>query len=190
MPRNGGRSSRISGSQRNEEALSGFAARRSSRHDAARFNQAPQSTARIPIAAVQPQRNVDHNPVFISGHEQPSDVTCTVSWPRWFSERFAQPTNPNTRHANPHNQTRRTTRGGDRAHWSGRRDSNPRPQPWQGCALPLSYTRILTGSGPCRPPLLCQKEKRKATDSRGSSVAVTSLSLLKAQRAARRYVPG
>jgi hypothetical protein len=27
-------------------------------------------------------------------------------------------------------------------HWSGRRDSNPRPQPWQGCALPLSYTRV------------------------------------------------
>ena len=26
--------------------------------------------------------------------------------------------------------------------WSGRGDSNPRPQPWQGCALPLSYTRI------------------------------------------------
>jgi hypothetical protein len=25
--------------------------------------------------------------------------------------------------------------------WSGRRDLNPRPQPWQGCALPLSYTR-------------------------------------------------
>ncbi len=29
--------------------------------------------------------------------------------------------------------------------WSGRGDSNPRPQPWQGCALPLSYTR--TGRG-------------------------------------------
>src|ERR1700733_6648683 len=29
--------------------------------------------------------------------------------------------------------------------WSGRRDSNPRPQPWQGCALPLSYTRVLKG---------------------------------------------
>src|ERR1700745_1845399 len=29
--------------------------------------------------------------------------------------------------------------------WSGRRDSNPRPQPWQGCALPLSYTRIREG---------------------------------------------
>ena len=26
--------------------------------------------------------------------------------------------------------------------WSGRRDLNPRPQPWQGCALPLSYFRI------------------------------------------------
>ena len=30
----------------------------------------------------------------------------------------------------------------DNDFWSGRRDSNPRPQPWQGCALPLSYTRI------------------------------------------------
>ncbi len=26
---------------------------------------------------------------------------------------------------------------------SARRDSNPRPQPWQGCALPLSYSRII-----------------------------------------------
>ncbi len=25
--------------------------------------------------------------------------------------------------------------------WSGRWDSNPRLQPWQGCALPLSYAR-------------------------------------------------
>ena len=25
--------------------------------------------------------------------------------------------------------------------WSGRRDSNPRPRPWQGRALPLSYAR-------------------------------------------------
>ena len=29
--------------------------------------------------------------------------------------------------------------------WSGRRDSNPRPQPWQGCALPLSYARSERG---------------------------------------------
>ena len=28
-----------------------------------------------------------------------------------------------------------------RKKWSGRRDLNPRPQPWQGCALPLSYFR-------------------------------------------------
>ena len=27
--------------------------------------------------------------------------------------------------------------------WSGRRDSDPRPQPWQGCALPLSYFRSM-----------------------------------------------
>ena len=33
------------------------------------------------------------------------------------------------------------SRSKDWMNWSGRRDSNPRPQPWQGCALPLSYTR-------------------------------------------------
>lgn len=26
--------------------------------------------------------------------------------------------------------------------WSGRWDSNPRHQPWQGCTLPLSYARL------------------------------------------------
>ncbi len=26
--------------------------------------------------------------------------------------------------------------------WSGKRDLNPRLQPWQGCILPLSYSRI------------------------------------------------
>jgi hypothetical protein len=31
---------------------------------------------------------------------------------------------------------------GGAAVWSGRRGSNPRPRPWQGRALPLSYTRI------------------------------------------------
>ena len=25
--------------------------------------------------------------------------------------------------------------------WSGKRGSNPRPQPWQGCAIPLSHSR-------------------------------------------------
>ena len=28
--------------------------------------------------------------------------------------------------------------------WSGKRGSNPRPLPWQGNALPLSYSRSLT----------------------------------------------
>src|SRR3954463_2208320 len=40
-----------------------------------------------------------------------------------------------------------TENGWIRTDWSGRRDSNPRPQPWQGCALPLSYTRIREGYG-------------------------------------------
>ncbi|MEY3841966.1 MAG: hypothetical protein RLZZ542_1076, partial [Pseudomonadota bacterium] len=31
--------------------------------------------------------------------------------------------------------------------WSGKRDLNPRPQPWQGCALPLSYARTSVGGG-------------------------------------------
>ena len=26
--------------------------------------------------------------------------------------------------------------------WSGRRELNPRRQPWQGCTLPLSYSRV------------------------------------------------
>src|SRR5271154_6295683 len=29
-----------------------------------------------------------------------------------------------------------------RAEWSGRRDLNSRPSPWQGDALPLSYSRL------------------------------------------------
>jgi hypothetical protein len=32
-----------------------------------------------------------------------------------------------------------------RCKWSGKRDLNPRPQPWQGCALPLSYSRSTPG---------------------------------------------
>ena len=29
--------------------------------------------------------------------------------------------------------------------WSGRRDSNPRPPPWQGGILPLNYFREMAG---------------------------------------------
>ena len=31
--------------------------------------------------------------------------------------------------------------------WSGRRDSNPRPPPWQGGVLPLNYFREINGAG-------------------------------------------
>src|SRR3954452_14507379 len=42
----------------------------------------------------------------------------------------------------PENAKAPENRGfGNFENWSGRRDSNPRPQPWQGCALPLSYAR-------------------------------------------------
>ena len=34
-------------------------------------------------------------------------------------------------------------------YWSGRRGSNPRPRPWQGRALPLSYTRVREGWRRC-----------------------------------------
>src|SRR2546426_12685406 len=30
--------------------------------------------------------------------------------------------------------------------WSGKRESNPRLQPWQGCTLPLSYSRSRPGA--------------------------------------------
>ena len=66
--------------------------------------------------------------------------------------------------------------------WSGRRDLNPRRQPWQGCTLPLSYSRsapregsdnLTTGAGrvnlrafPSSPP--------PSTSGRGSKPPVRS----------------
>jgi hypothetical protein len=35
--------------------------------------------------------------------------------------------------------------------WSGKRGSNPRPPPWQGGALPLSYSRIRTNDYTIKP---------------------------------------
>ena len=46
------------------------------------------------------------------------------------------------------------------AFWSGRWDSNPRPQPWQGCALPLSYTRIRKRVRRPRPQPSYAKERQ------------------------------
>jgi hypothetical protein len=42
------------------------------------------------------------------------------------------------------------------ADWSGRRDLNPRPSPWQGDALPLSYSRI-------RPEAVYRAATRRST---------------------------
>ena len=35
----------------------------------------------------------------------------------------------------------------ERIFWSGRRELNPRRQPWQGCTLPLSYSRSASPRG-------------------------------------------
>ena len=52
--------------------------------------------------------------------------------------------------------------------WSGRRGSNPRPRPWQGRALPLSYTRILCRSRDApATAVVCQKRAANATATGG-----------------------
>ena len=38
--------------------------------------------------------------------------------------------------------------------WSGRRDLNPRLQPWQGCTLPLSYSRSTKEGSTLETPFL------------------------------------
>jgi hypothetical protein len=45
-----------------------------------------------------------------------------------------------------------TTAPSGSADWSGRRDLNPRPLPWQGNALPLSYSRSVLNEYIGRPP--------------------------------------
>src|ERR1043166_6644586 len=61
--------------------------------------------------------------------------------------------------------------------WSGRWDSNPRPQPWQGCALPLSYTRIREGKRPLAAALLCQMAPALATERPAPGLACAGLSV-------------
>ena len=39
--------------------------------------------------------------------------------------------------------------------WSGRRDSNSRPSPWQGDALPLSHFRVLGAQSTISDPATC-----------------------------------
>ena len=40
-------------------------------------------------------------------------------------------------------KSRKTLYGFPALHLSGRRESNPRPSPWEGDALPLSYSRMV-----------------------------------------------
>jgi hypothetical protein len=63
--------------------------------------------------------------------------------------------------------------------WSGRRDSNPRPRPWQGRALPLSYARAPIRPGRCRKPALiglfqalCKRRKPQIISPLGPKGAV------------------
>mgnify|MGYP006978075288 FL=1 len=67
------------------------------------------------------------------------------------------------------------------AKWSGKRGSNSRPQPWQGCALPLSYFRINGASAQNRTvdtgifsPLLYQLSYRGKMATRTRLELVTS----------------
>src|SRR6266403_5803505 len=62
--------------------------------------------------------------------------------------------------------------------WSGRRGSNPRPRPWQGRALPLSYTRIRdVGDRSPATAELCQMQAVNATvRARPTTIGVTRFS--------------
>ena len=73
--------------------------------------------------------------------------------------------------------------------WSGRRDSNPRPQPWQGCALPLSYARfrsIARGLHKDPPKRMQAKLRRVSTQSRNvPSLPQVEMSLVAVEARAR-----
>src|SRR5438045_1528788 len=59
---------------------------------------------------------------------------------------------------------RKTTSQRAERHWpreerSGKRDSNPRPQPWQGCALPTELFPQATSNLPAK---MCAYKRRKS----------------------------
>src|SRR2546422_10409615 len=58
--------------------------------------------------------------------------------------------------------------------WSGKRDSNPRPRPWQGRALPLSYSRatavdLITISAGARPQDVGEVLRRHRVDEKAAA---------------------
>ena len=59
--------------------------------------------------------------------------------------------------------------------WSGKRGSNSRPQPWQGCALPLSYSRkIFKFFHKIRSLIFCGARGRTRTGTRVKSRGILS----------------
>ena len=53
---------------------------------------------------------------------------------------------------------------------SGRRDSNPRPPPWQGDVLPLNYFRKMPTRG-FEPPTLCLQDRCSANWAKSATSA-------------------
>ena len=59
---------------------------------------------------------------------------------------------------------------------SGKRDSNPRRQPWQGCTLPLSYSRVkgsLRAKG-LEPPRLKAPDPKSGASASSATLAIVS----------------
>jgi hypothetical protein len=84
---------------------------------------------------------------------------------------------------------------GELSCWSGKRGSNPRHPPWQGGALPLSYSRaqergrISKGSGPVkprRPGRRARRRRRRSGSRRGRPCFRTSFRTRTPRRAAAR----
>ncbi len=83
------------------------------------------SGKRAPAAPIAHVGGDDRNRTGDKGFAGP----CLTAWPRRRHSSRAQ--SPFVKKKPP---PRRAT--ASHLRWSGRRDSNPRPQPWQGCALP------------------------------------------------------
>ena len=66
-------------------------------------------------------------------------------------------------------------------HESGRRDSNPRLQPWEGCTLPLSYSRA--------QPILAQPVHRVANREHDTGLDVVPLAMPPSRPEGRRRGP-
>ena len=78
-------------------------------------------------------RNLEARAGIEPAHKGFADLSLTTWVPRL--GRAARSINAPCRRSQPGSSRR--------AEWSGRRDLNSRPSPWQGDALPLSYSRLV-----------------------------------------------